>query len=233
MTKPFLLFALLALPVSWALAHDAWVEPRNAGYAVVFGHDDEQIEFAAEKVRSIVALDARGQPLNVARGPAERAVQVSTAAAPAMWVLHFDNGYWSKAPGNERAQNLPRNEVPGATTGTHAVKFGKTVVTWSEAVTRVQGQRLEIVPLAGAAPAAGQELPVQVWWDGKPLAHAKLVHEGLPKGAPAIEADALGKARVAVVSGRQKLTVAHRVVLRDDPRADVYSAAANLVFTAR
>ncbi|WP_326542917.1 DUF4198 domain-containing protein [Pseudorhodoferax sp.] len=225
--------ALLALLLLPAQAHDAWIESRGDGFAVVFGHSDEQTEFAADKVRSALAFDEQGRRLAVQQRPADKAVLLQAERTPALWVLHFDNGYWSKPPGSTTSQNRPRTEVPGATTGTHAVKFGKTVLAWAPVVMQAHGQRLEIVPLTATAPAAGQALPVQVLWDGKPLAQAKLVREGAPKGTPPVETDAHGKALVPVAAGRQMISVAQRVDLRDEPRADVYSAAANLVFSAR
>lgn len=228
---PALAAAALLLP-ALGHAHDAWVDPGPKGYAVVFGHENEHTDFDPAKVKAITALDAQGRPLPVQQQPADKAVRVSAQGQPALWVLHFDNGFWSRAPGSAESKNLPRNEVPGATSGSHAVKFGKTVVAWSPVVGRPQNHRLEIVPLATTQPAAGQSLPVQVLWEGRPLAGARLVRAGAPKGTPPIEADTDGKAQVPVVAGLQMLSVARRVDRLDDPRANIDSVAANLVFSA-
>ncbi len=218
-----------------ARAHDAWVVADGDGSraTVVFGHAGELAAFDAAKVRSLVALDAAGQPLPLQRRAAADGAYAVAAPRAAMWMLSFDNGYWSKAPGSPTSENRPRTEVPGATTGTHAVKYGKTIVAWSPAVRQPQRQRFEIVPLTATPPTAGATLPVQVWWDGRPLAGAKLVRDGAPAGTPPVVANADGRADVPVVAGTQRIVVAHRVELRDEPRADVLSAAANLVYTAR
>ena len=110
-----------------------------------------------------------------------------------------------------------------------AVKFAKTVLAWNASVFKPVGQTLEIVPLA--APAAGV-LPVQVLWEGKPLAGAKIVRPHDAKAA-AVETDADGKAAIAVgKKAMQMLSVNHRHGVTADPKTDVYSAEANLVFTA-
>lgn len=214
----------LSLP---ALAHDAWVEPRDGAWVVLYGHGDKIEAYAPEKVRALTAADANGAALTVSLDAAASPLRARVGGQTALLAVHFDNGYWTKT--TEGSKNLPKNEVPGALGASHSVKFGKTLLAWSVAATRPQGARLEIVPLAATAPRAGGTLPVRVLWDGKPLAGAKLARAGHGKEAP-VEADAEGRAEVPVAAGRQMIVVNHKVALQNDARADHYSAAANLVF---
>lgn len=213
-----------------AFAHDAWVEAGGGAWVVRYGHGDKLESYAPAKVRALAAIDARGAALPVARQAGGEAVRATVAGRPALLTLSFDNGVWTKT--TEGSKNLPKSEVPGAISATHAVKYGKTVVAWSAAVTRPQGQPLEIVPLAAGAPAAGATLPVQVLFDGKPLAGAKIARAGHGKEAP-FEADGEGKALLPVVAGRQMVVVGHKWELPGNAEADSLSAAANLLFEAR
>lgn len=226
-----LIVAALAGTALSARSHDAWIAARGDAYAVLYGHGEQVEAYAPAKVKSLSALDAKGTAIAVKRQDSSDAVRATLPQAPSLMTLHFDNGYWSKTAGSDAtSKNLPKNEVPGAVNAVHSVKYGKTVFAWSAAVTKPQGQRLELVPLSAAAPAAGKPLSVQVLWDGKPLAGAKLVRAEYSKEAP-IEADAEGKAQVPVVAGEQTLSVNRKRDLANDPRADSESISANLVFT--
>lgn len=213
-------------------AHDAWIEAKGNAYVVLYGHGEKGEPYAASKVRSLSAIDAKGAALTVKRQDAAEAVQATVAPAPALMTLSFDNGYWSKTADDTSSKNLPKNEVPGAVSGVHSVKYGKTVFAWSAAVTKPQGQQLELVPLSAAAPVVGKTLPVQALWDGKPLAGVKLVWDEHGKGA-SVETGADGKAEVPVVKGQQAVSVNRKQDLASDPRADSESISANLVFTVR
>jgi len=213
-------------------AHDAWVEPLGEAHAIYFGHIDQRTAFPPEKVRSVTARDAAGQPLVTRLSPLPEGMRVDVTGQPALFAVHYDNGHWTKDPVSGKSVNQARTEVPGATGGSHAIKYGKTVLRWSAATSQPQGQRLEVVPLAQAMPAAGTALAVQVLWQGTPLAGARIVRMHAEKD-PAIVADAQGRAEVPVIAGTQMIVVNHRVELQNDPWADIESNAANLVFSGR
>ena len=229
---PVLAAVALTATVLSAQAHDAWVDTQGDAYAVIYGHADKAEAYAPAKVKALVALDAKGTPLAIKRQDSGEAVRATLPQAPSLMTVHFDNGYWSKAGDDQPSKNLPKNEVPGAVSAVHSVKYGKTIFAWSPAATKPQGQRLELVPLSAVAPTAGKSLPVQVLWDGKPLAGAKLVRAEYSKEAP-IEAGADGKAQVPVAAGKQTLSVNRKQDLANDPKADSESISANLVFTAQ
>lgn len=226
---PLLIVGALA---ATAHAHDAWVEPLRDAHAVYFGHTDQRAAFPPEKVRDVAARDAAGQALSTRLSPLPEGVRIDTTGEPALITVHYDNGYWTKDPATGKSINQARTEVPGATGGSHAIKYGKTVLRWSAAIARPQGQRLEIVPLASDAPPAGGVLAVQVLWQDTPLPGARIVRMHAEK-EPAIVADAQGRAQVPVISGPQMIVVNHRLELQNDPRADVESNAANLFFSGR
>lgn len=234
MTRLFSCFlaAVLLTALTAAQAHDAWIEARDGGYVVLFGHTATGEPYVPSKVLQLKAIDAKGAPVELRRQDEAQGVRATAAKPPALIMVHFDNGYWSKTADNQPARNLPKNEVPGAVSAVHAVKYGKTMLAWSTAVTQPQGQYLELVPQSAEAPKVGQTLPVLVLQDKKPLAGARLVRGDHGKET-VIEADAQGRALVPVVAGAQTWSVSRRFPLVSDARADTESLTANLVFTAR
>lgn len=236
-TSPFPTKTWLALALAWAsssaLAHDVWVEPRDGGYAVLYGHGAEQEAYDTLKVKTLTAIGPKGQTLPVSRRPGNgmASVTVKIEGAPSLTTMYFDDGFWTKTEAGWK--NLPKNAVQGQVlTAAHYVQLAKTVVAWSPVVVQPQGLPLEIVPLSTAAPAPGKRLPVQVLWEGKPLAGAKIALPGPDKPAPA-QTDAQGKASIPVIAGHQIISVNHKIAAKDEPRTDDLSFTANLVFTAR
>ncbi|QAZ38609.1 DUF4198 domain-containing protein [Methylibium sp. Pch-M] len=223
---------LLGAAFGPAIAHDAWLEARGEEYVVLYGHGSEIEAYDPLKVKTVSALDGKGAVLPMSRQLTASAVQVKVSGSPALSVMFFDDGFWTKT--DEGWKNLAKNAVKGDVQSSgYYVQLSKTVFTWGPVVTKPQGLPLEIVPLSATAPAVGKALPVQVLWEGRPLAGAKIARSGTDKPAP-IETDAQGKAAIPVpAAGRQILSVAHKHGLKDEPRADQYSASANLVFTAR
>ena len=225
-----LLFAAACTIAGAAAAHDAWIEPREGGFQVVFGHDGKLEPAAAAKIKSLAAINASGVALPV-KIDAGDSPKFTVGGQPTLLTLHYDNGFWSKT--TEGSKNLPRNEVPGAISSSHAVKFGKTLVVWGVAITKSQGQQLEIVPFVGEAPSIGGSVQVQVLWNGKPLAGAKLKSSEYSGTDKDIVANAEGKAAVPVVKGRNTIQVAHKLELPGDLKADVLNTSANLIFDLR
>ncbi len=227
LTSPCLLVAGMT-PV--AQAHDAWIEPRDGGYVVLYGHGEKLESYAADKVKSVRAVDGKGRPMAVRVEAAAQPVRVRPKGRPALFVLHFDNGFWSQT--TDGWKNVPKNETQNPLASSHAVKFGKTVLAWNAATPKPQGLQLEILPLSDRQPAAGDSLPVQVRWEGAPLVRARITRAEYG-GEKVFETDADGKASLPVLSGRQLIEVTHTKDLPNDSRADVYAASANLVFFSR
>lgn len=212
-----------------AAAHDAWTEPRDGGYVVLYGHGDKQEGYLPAKIKSLAAFDAAGAALPISLIAGTDNARFTVVGQPSLLTLHFDNGVWSTTA--EGSKNLPKSQVPGALRASHSVKYGKTALAWGAAVTQVQAQQLEILPLSAEPPKAGGSLPVQVLWRGQPLPNAKITSDEYDKDH-AIEADANGKASVPVKEGRQMIAVNHRVPVADNPDVDTLSIAANFIFAA-
>lgn len=217
---------VLALLAAAAQAHDAWIEPAASGFTVVFGHDGKLETALANKVLKAQAIDSTGRALPLKLD----GLAVAVEGRPSLLLLHYDNGFWSRTP--EGSRSGPKNEVPGAVSASHALKYGKTVQVWDAQVSRAQGLPMEIVPQSAQAPAAGTRLPVQVLWDGQPLAGATLTWNdgGQDKDT---KTDAQGRAMLPVAKGRQMFSASARRPIANDTRADTLSVSSALVFEAR
>jgi nickel transport protein len=226
-------FAALAaaalLTAAPATAHDVWIAPLADGWALRFGHADDTGPVDTTRLRQLAALDQRGQALKLQPVDDNGATRLHIERGePALLTVHLDNGWWSRVAEGSRPQNVPMNQLPVAVSGVQSLKFGKTVLQWSELATRPQGQALEIVPLQPSPPRAGAALQVQVLHEGRPLAGARL-RRGENDAAP-LTTDSAGRASLTVGVGWQTLIASHRVPLTGDPRAQAVSMSATLVF---
>lgn len=218
---------LMAAPL--ARAHDAWVELAGPKHEIVYGHGSKTEAYATAKVKRVAAFDSAGKSLPASLATTGDRAFVDAKGRAAVLTVDFDNGFWSKV--GDDWKNVSKADAPGATESSHSLKFGKTVLAWGPAVTRPLGQRLEIVPVADAAPKAGGKLAVTVLFEGKPLAGVKLGKGGHDEGK-GVSTDAAGKAVVDVDPGTQMLVVEHRLPYQG-PEADKTTLAANLRFAAR
>lgn len=229
-TRAALVLLSAAAPLA-ASAHDAWLEPVAGGWAVKYG-DGKPEPYPPAKVTAVAALDAQGAPLPVARTDAASdggETRIAVQGAPALLLLSFDNGYFSKGASG-RTVNLPADQNPGARGGTHAVKFHKTVVAWTPAVAAPAGHRLELVPLSAEPPAPGRPMKFRLLFEGRPLAGAK-VSTGEHADGPKTDAD--GVASFTPSAGPNVVWSSVRRTVAGDPRYDTDSVQINFRFDAR
>lgn len=229
-----LLLAALLLAVGHAAAHTAWLEPDPAAagtYVVRFGgHEGKTESYPPEKLKSVQARDAQGATLAIVTVPRPDGVRVTARGTPALFTLHYDNGIYSRADGGKSLPK-PMNENPGATQGTHAVKYGKYIAAWGEVVTRPVGQPFEVVPLDAAPPRAGQPWKVRVLIDGKPASDIAVARD--ESSPDAVKTDAEGVATIVPRAGQNKLWSGRRTPVSGDPRFTQLSIEYLLAFHLR
>lgn len=232
--RSILVCSALWLAAGHAAAHTAWLEPDPAApgtYVVRFGgHEGKGESYPPEKLKSVTARDAQGGTLAVSTTARPDGVRVSLQRAPAVLTLHYDNGIYSRAEGGKSLPK-PMNENPGATQGTHAVKYGKFIAGWGEAVTRPLGQPFEVVPLSAAAPRAGQPWQVRVLIEGKPVAGIPVSRDD--SSPDAVKTDADGVATFVPHKGLNKLWSGRRTPVAGDPRFTQLSIEYLLTFELR
>jgi len=233
MLRSWVLAALALAAAGTAAAHSAWLE-RDAqaanAFVVRFGHEGATEPYPPERVIAVRAFDAAGRALPLRREAGPDGVRVTLAASPALLTLDFDNGHWSRVEGGAWV-NRPMNENPGATEGSRALDYGKTIVAWSETVTRPVGQPFEVVPLSARPPRAGQPWQVRVLIEGRPAAGVDVALNAY--AAHAVQTDADGVATLTPRQGPNRLWSGRRTPLVGDPRATRLSIDYLLLFEAR
>lgn len=215
-----------------ASAHGAWVAERHGQFYVVYGHGAGDDPYDPARLTLLQACDAATRCIDIPRLPGKDFVAFEKTDT-ALIRLEFDNGYWSKDKSG-KWQNLPKDEVPGATEAGHYLKTGTHVVAPLTEVPAVFGEGLEIRPLADPmALHKGDMLPVEVLFDGKPAVGAEIVVDyigGDHADAEIIIADD-GKAVIKLASAGLNVILATHSTAADDPaKADSTGHAATLSF---
>jgi nickel transport protein len=224
--------AALLFAAGSAAAHTAWIEPAGTqGFVLRFGGHEGKLEpVDPAKLKFVQGIDAQGRAVQLRRSDAADGVRLQPQGDVTLLALHYDNGFFSR-DASGKSVNRPMNEVPGATQGTWAVKYGKTILRWSEVTTQPLKQPFEVVPLSATAPRAGQPLQVRVLIDGQPAADVEVARGDA--GQDSVRTDAQGVARFVPQAGRNRLWAGRRTAVTGDPRHTQLSIEYALVFEAR
>lgn len=207
MTKRHLNALMLTLAgsllVPAAQAHETWLAKIHGQPTVMYGHE----ESATDPYNPATVTEARayknGKPAEVAivRHNTARFATLK-ADAPGLLTAIKEDGFWTKAK-DGTWHNLPKDQLPAgaeAERSMRAKSFPTAYLNKREPVKRL-GYELEIVPAVNPATLAqGEQLTVQVFYKGKPLADAKVATNVFDKKAPKVTTDSEGRATFAVAS---------------------------------
>jgi nickel transport protein len=200
---PFIVAAAtLALQSLPAQAHGIWFAQRADRLALVYGDGAEDLDAVKRlpKISAVGGLGADGRPVAVTLEPEGRLPFVNLAAKPAIVTATMNNGLWSKAADGQW-HGKGKDEVPGATISGRFMKYATHLVALPAGATPpVPGMALQIVAAGAAFPRhKGEPLTVQVLFDGKPLAGAKVWQDVVtdPDAAPLV-ADRDGRVTLQV-----------------------------------
>jgi len=184
-THPRSIAATLALAAaaafpSFAGAHGFWFAERSKQFAMIFGvgADDLDMVKRMPKVTSFAAYDADGKEVPSKLTVTGPIVLVDVSANPEFLAATMDYGTWSKAPDGEWYEK-GKDEVPGATVSEKNYKYGVNIRgKLTKAGPLLPNQKLQIVPVGAAIPEKmGQPIKLKVYYDGKPAAGARILHD--------------------------------------------------------
>jgi len=228
------LFVAATLAASHAAAHAIWVEKRRDNLEVVYAHGVQDDAYKTEKFYGAWGYDKTGNSMPVKVQRLDTHVRLLPQNAPATLLAVLDNGHFSQDP-DGRWHNLRRADVPGATQSMRIWKYTLSIMQPGVRLPELDPLRLAIVPQADpTALKAGQTLPVQVLFDGKPLAGVKLVEDYRNMDHQAsYQTDAEGRAQVVVRNrGLNVLYVNYKHPVNDDPDINVLWMDTTLSFVA-
>ena len=259
--KKTLLAALVAV-ASLAQAHELWVNAPAKIAAdevlkadLAYGHDYPAAEpIEADRLHifkplQLIGMDGKAQDMNQ-QGENYQYVSKEKLGKGAYWVSAiYQPTFWSKNDSGWKQQNL--KDMPDASTCQQAQMFGKALVVAGDdavdvaAVSKPAGQALEIVPLADPTQVKVDErFPVQIYYQGKPLAGATVIatsdtfmakdldatRDERPPQAFSGKTDKDGKVNVIPqMEGLWKIKVAHKAPFEDQKTCLEYSNTATLL----
>lgn len=221
--------ALLLASTTNLLAHDAWVNPSKGPiYTILYGHKVPE-EYSINKITTLTVLDGNQKPVPYSNMASAKGMDIKTTGEkPAMFILDYDNGFWTTV--GKESINFRYSMMPQGSAGHHPLKYSKTLMTWKSWMTKPAGQRIEFVPVGWTSlPAAGKQVKLQCLLDGKPLA-GQMVENNSNEEGP--KTDEEGMVTVTVVSGINRFATDYDIAQPYDRDASRLSLTAALVFMA-
>ncbi|MHB1348587.1 MAG: DUF4198 domain-containing protein [Desulfobulbaceae bacterium] len=225
--NPLILLAVvLLLNASGVRAHDYWIEKRAEGYAAVYGHGEQRLDYDPAALKKITVFDAAGNSLAFQTEIQANAIIIRPSGEACLILADLESGYWSKTIYG--LKNLPKRKATRPLESFKAHHYSKSIVAAGETPLRpVAGLKLDIVPLADPlALQAGSPLRLQILLDEKPA--GGLTVEGDHENAGVTGQD--GLVTVPLKAGRQIYTVKIREPLANDPDADFIETTTTLTF---
>ena len=172
-----------------AQSHGIWFAQRATQLALLYGvgADDLDMVKRFSMVSSMKGYDADGKPVPTSLHVDGRLVLVDLENQPAIVAAVLDNGTWSRTP-DGKWHKQGRDEQPTATVSEKNTKYAVHIVgPLAKPLPLLPEQTLQIVPVEGKLPALlGQPIKLRVYFKGKPVAGARVMHDWLndPDGKP-------------------------------------------------
>lgn len=209
-------------------AHDVWLEPQDKGYKLVYGHPGELEDYDPAKAKAVKAIDQKGKAAALTTHVHDSVITMQPPAGTSLITIDYDNGFWAEDASGHHL-NKSKKDVPGYKSSIHSKKFNKTVLSWSDAAGKPVGVDFEILPLSNPTKLKpGDSLPIQLIYQGKPLAGAEVEIFG---SEDLFKTDAEGKVTLPITNaGFQYIQASHKKDQPGNPDADTLSLSTNLTF---
>jgi len=221
-----LLAVTMAMGAAAASAHDYWIEKRGDGYAAVYGHGDQRLEYEPGRLKNATVYSASGKILDYRKEIQSKAIIIRPSGSACLILADLESGYWSKTIYG--LKNLPRRKATRPIESFKAYHYSKSIISGGEAAIKpLEGLKLDIVPLKNPLELrSGDALQLKVLLGGKPLAGATVEGDHQKAGVT----DREGLVKVVLKKGRQIFTVEQREPLKNDPDADFIDTTTTLTF---
>jgi nickel transport protein len=181
-------------------AHGIWVAQRTGELTIVYGHLAEDSAYETKKVKSVEGITVTGERRQIPLTAGQKNVTFTAPEDAVVLATKFDNGFWIKGP-DDKWQNVGKAQIPGGTGSHQPLKYNTHILKPLVFPMKPTGAAFEIVPLVDPIGLKlGNDLPVQVYFNGTPLAEAKIINDYINNAEATIKADANGKAVLKVTS---------------------------------
>lgn len=205
--------AMAHLHVVAADAHGIWIAQRHGEYAIIYGHGASDEKYDPVRVTSLLGRSANSNSAEIVKQVNKDHVSFNPTEGTVLVTSTFDNGFWSEGADGKWV-NKPRTEVPGAKQSGRYLKYATAIIGPLGEAPEPQGLAFEIV--ASVDPTtlkAGDDLPVLVLADGKPVEGVEVTAEYTTASeAPKIKTGADGKATIKVRNQGLNVVVADLTV---------------------
>nr|WP_319515226.1 DUF4198 domain-containing protein [uncultured Cohaesibacter sp.] len=187
------------LTVGAANAHGVWIAERHGENAVVYGHGGDDDAYSPDKVKSLVAKTEDGSIVDLALEKRSDHILFKPNKEIATVAVELDNGIWTMDK-DKKWHNKAKNDVPNAVAAGHYIKYGVSLLKSIGGTLKPQGLKLEIIPLKDPLSLkAGDELPIQVLYNGKAAADVEVIAEYTTESEViSTHTDAEGKAMITI-----------------------------------
>lgn len=227
-----LLLALFILPmlVQPALAHSMYFGNKGEDIPLLFGHpeegEEEVLPYAPANVKELTAYDLTGAVVPLEIKNLEGGISVIPKEEIAALTAFVDQGFYVVTPNNEYLTISKREATTEYTQAFRSFHYAKSLYNWSDAIKQPSGLQLEIVPLQNPFEViAGEDLDVQVLFEGTPLQDVLVEYLGKP-----IE-DVNGDGIFSLPWGQEGLKTieaSYSIPLENDPDTDELSYSTSL-----
>ncbi|WP_294843330.1 DUF4198 domain-containing protein [uncultured Gilliamella sp.] len=180
------------------LAHGIWIANRVDQKQIVLGEGPLDNGYNPQNVQKVRAYNSNWSPLSISQKANKNFVTITPSEKTAVVAVWFDYGYWTKNSQGKYV-NLPMNKVKGATTGTHAIKYSVNYLSSVEQPKMIEDIPLQIVPaLDPTQLKRGDNLPVTVYKDGKPLTNTPVIVDVINNLDKTVNTDDKGQATITI-----------------------------------
>jgi nickel transport protein len=215
-------------------AHYAWVVKEGDILVVKYGHGDKIDPYKPAYVTAAKAYNASGKEIGVTIKPQETRAVLVPGQAPALVSITYNSGAWVKTPEGWKNISKPEAKKEGKTVlqSDKSLKYSKAIWQWNPRFSKPLGVKMELVPLKNPLVLkVGDKLPLQILYNGKPLAGIEVRGEGAKDGP---KTDQKGLVEVPITkSGLNVLAATNKTPTPKDPDADMLVEVGNLSFEVK
>ncbi len=226
----FLALTILPIIVQPAFAHSLYFGNKGEDIPLLFGHPEEGennvLPYSPASIKELTAYDLPGGVVPVETNNFPDSISVIPNSEVAALTAFVDRGFYVVTPDNEYLNISKQEATEEYTQAFRSLNYPKSLYNWSDAIAQPLGQTLEIVPLENPfAVSVGENLDVQVLFEGVPLKDVLVEYSGKPID------DANGDGVFSIPwtqEGLKTIEASYSVPLVNDPDTDEISYSASL-----